>query len=160
MDVLDKESIYAEFHGKVLSYINGKTNDIHIAEDICSDVFLKIYEKLDTYDKNKASLSTWIFRITVNTLTDYYRTRHVHSELPIESAASDSVEDEVINEQTLSSLAAALKSIDERERDIIIMKYYSGMTLVEIAKKMQISYAYVKTLHNKALQALKKKMQT
>ena len=150
-----KTELYQNFYSKVLSYINGKVNNYHLAEDLCSDVFLKVYEKLDTFDESKASLSTWIFTITRNTLTDYFRTRRVFGEIPENITEENSFEDEICNNDMLESLADALETLDERERDIIIFHYYSGMTLKETAEKMNISYSYVKLLHNNALAAMK-----
>lgn len=150
-----KTELYQNFYSKVLSYINGKVNNYHLAEDLCSNVFLKVYEKLDTFDESKASLSTWIFTITRNTLTDYFRTRRVFGEIPENITEENSFEDEICNNDMLESLADALETLDERERDIIIFHYYSGMTLKETAEKMNISYSYVKLLHNNALAAMK-----
>ena len=48
-----------------------------------------------------------------------------------------------------------LEKLDERARDIIILRYYSGFKLTEIAEKLDISYSYVKLLHNNALENLK-----
>ena len=151
-----KTELYRNFYKKVLGYINGKVSNYTLAEDLCSDVFLKVYEKIDTFDEKKASLSTWIFTITRNTLTDYFRTRHVSSEIPETLAGEDSFEDEVCNGEMLDSLADALEKLDIRERDIIIFHYYSGMTLKEVAEKMGLSYSYAKLLHNNALVSLKK----
>ena len=151
-----KSELYVNYSEKVLRYILGKVGDMDLAEDICSDVFLKVYEKLDTYDETKAALSTWIFTITRNTLTDYYRTRRVSEELPEDLAEDSSVESEICNNEMLEILASALEKLDERERDIIVMHYYAGKTLKEIAETMHISYSYVKVLHNKALDTLKK----
>ena len=150
-----KTEIYQTYYPKVLSYINGKVNNYTLAEDLCSDVFLKVYEKIDSFDETKASLSTWIFTITRNRLTDYFRTRHVSGEIPETLADDSSFEDEVCNNEMLDSLADALEQLDVRERDIIIFHYYSGMTLKEVADKMDISYSYVKLLHNNALARLK-----
>lgn len=146
-----KAEIYQDYYNKVLGYLNGQVNNYHIAEDLCSDVFLKVYEKIDTFDDSKASLSTWIFTITRNRLTDYYRTRHVAGEIPETLANDESFEDEVCNNDMLESLADALEKLEEKERDIIVFHYYSGMTLKETADKMGISYSYVKLLHNNAL---------
>lgn len=151
-----KEKIYKDYHGKVLSYIRSKTNSVHDAEDIAADVFLKVYEKLDTFDETKASLSTWIYTITRNTLTDFFRTRKICEEIPETLDNGSSVPDEICNAETLERLASALESLEERERDIIILRFYKGKTLTEIAKQMGISYAYVKVLQNKAFDVLKK----
>lgn len=154
-----KAELYNKYQKKVLSYLNGKVNNITLAEDLCADVFLKVYEKLDTFDEEKASISTWIFTITRNLLTDYFRTRKVYDEIPEELSDSSSIEENLCNEEMLDTLATALEKLDERERDIIIFHYYSGMTLTAIAERMGISYAYVKVLHNKALSNMKKLFQ-
>lgn len=158
MDITDKrsEEIYRDYYGKVYGYIVSKINNSHTAEDLTSDVFLKVYEKLGSFDETKASVSTWIYTITRNTLTDYYRTRKVMDEIPETTPLGFSVEDEVCNREMLDKLAAALETLDERERDIIVLRYYSGKTLKDIAEKMGISYAYVKILQNKAMDSLKK----
>lgn len=101
---LTKEEIYEEFHLKVLRYIQSQVNDYHLAEDLCSDVFLKIYEKLDTYNKAKSSISTWIFTITRNTLIDYYRTRNVTCEIP-ETLAAEEKDEELFEPEQLQALA-------------------------------------------------------
>lgn len=62
----------------------------------------------------------------------------------------------MLNEETLESLADALEQLDECERDIVIMHYYSGKTLKSIAEMMNKSYSYVKLLHSGALQKLRK----
>lgn len=151
-----KSELYADFSEKVLRYVFGKVGDPDTAEDICADIFLKVYEKLDTYDETKAALSTWIFTIARNSVTDHFRTRRVNVELPEEMTEDFSVESEICNNETLETLASALEKLDERERDVIIMHYYAGRTLREIAETMRISYSYVKVLHHKALGALKK----
>ena len=151
-----KTEIHQNYHGKVFGYIISQVNSSDLAEDLCEDVFLKVYEKLDTFDETKASISTWIYTIARNTLTDYYRTRKVCEEIPEEYESTISVEDEVCNNEMLDKLANALEKLDERSRDIIILRYYSGFKLTEIAEKMDISYSYVKLLHNNALENLKK----
>ena len=155
---MDKEILYREYYGKVYGYIVSKINNPHDAEDLAADVFVKIYAKLDTFDENKASLSTWIYTVTKNTLTDYYRTRKVFAAMPEEIEDETSVVDEVCNAEALENLAIALETLEKRERDIIILHYYSGKTLKEIAEKLGISYSYVKILQNKALEHLRKKL--
>ena len=150
-----KNEIFLEYHKKVVGYLYHKTGDPHLAEDLASEIFLKVYAKLDEFDEKKASLSTWIFTITRNRLTDYYRTRKVFTEVPETLEDTSSVEDSVLNAEALEELAKALETLDERARRIIILRYYSGRTLKDIAEELGISYAYVKILHAKALSALK-----
>ena len=152
---MDKDKIYRNYQGKVYGYILSKVNSPQDAEDITADVFLKVYEKLDTFDETKASLSTWIYTITQNTLTDYFRTRKVFAEIPETIEDDISVEEEVCNAEMLETLADALETLEERERDIIILRFYCGKTLKDISVQMGISYAYVKVLQNNAFAKIK-----
>ena len=150
-----RAAIYENYHRKVLGYIRGKVNNAALAEDLCSDVFLKVYEKLDSFDETKASVSTWIYTITRNRLIDYYRTRKVFEEIPETLEDGSRIEEEVCSREALGSLAEALERLDERKRDIIILRYYSGVSLKEIAERMGISYTYVKVLQNQAMSELR-----
>lgn len=156
---VEKETVFAEYHGKVQRYISGKVSNHQDAEDLASDVFVKVFEKLDSFDSEKASLSTWIYTITRNTVTDYYRTHKEHGELDEQLLSSFDLEGKVVGEEMLEKLADALEQLDRRSRQIIISRYYSGRTLKDIADHLDISYAYVKILHNAALAKLKQYLQ-
>ena len=153
---IQRETIYRDYYGKIYGYLFSKLNNRENAEDLAADVFVKVYEKLDSFDKSRASLSTWIYTVTRNTLTDYFRTRKGYDEIPETLEDGSCVEEEVCNAEMLELLAQALEALDERERDIVILRFYSGRTLREIAGQMGISYAYVKVLQNKAFEKMKK----
>ena len=153
--MIDKEQIYEEFHLKVLNYINSQINNYYLAEDLCSDVFLKVYEKIDTFDENKAKLSTWIFTITRNKLIDYYRKRKIEVEINENIAYNPIEDDDLLTDENLEKLACALEKLDSRDRQIIIKHYYSHISLKDIASELGISYVYVKVLHKNALLKLK-----
>lgn len=154
----DKEKLYADFHGKVMSYVAGKVSNPHDAEDLVSSVFVKVYQKMDVYDESKASVSTWIYTITRNTVVDYYRTRKQFSEVPEDFTIGGEIDQKLINDEMLEQLYEALSQLDVRSRDLIILHYYKGYTLKVTAEKLQISYAYAKIIHRKALQSLQRLM--
>lgn len=150
------EKIFKDYHDKVLHLIYGKINNYTLAEDLTSEVFLKVYSKLDTFDETKASISTWIYRIAQNTVIDYFRTRKVYSEVPEEIAQESEIDDEILNNETLDALADALTELPERDRDLIILHYYHGLTLKESAERIGMSYSNAKLVHNKSLVVLER----
>lgn len=153
---MDKRAeIYERFSGKVQNYIWSKVGDKYVAEDLCSMVFLKVYEKLETFDDTKAQISTWIYTIAHNTVIDYYRTNRITSEVPEDIIAEDNPEQEYLNNESLSALAQALEKLGERERTVVVRYYYNNESLKDIAAKMGISYSYIKILHKKAIDELK-----
>ena len=143
--------LYTEYYDKLLHYFYSKVNQRSLAEDLCADALVKVYEKIDTFDSDKASLATWVFTVARNTLTDYYRTRRVHEELPEQLPSDSGIDDVLMQEEELDTLADALEALESRQRDIILLHYYSGLTLKEVAVRMGMSYSNVKLLHNKAL---------
>ena len=151
-----REQVYLDYHGKVTSYIRGKIYDPHEAEDLVSQVFLKIYQKWDSFDEKKASLSTWIYTITHNTVVDYYRSRRVLTEyadyMDFEDFSAPEVDDR------LELLADALLTLKQKERDLIILHYYKGYKLKEVAEMMGMSYVNAKVIHKKALNRLREKL--
>ena len=165
MEFRDFNYIYAEYKNKVTAYVRKKVADTSAVEDLVEDIFMKIYENLDRYDPEKSALSSWIYTVTSRMVTDYYRTRRVHSEIPSDDGAegmmplslieSQELDADIIQAEMLDQLADALESLADRERDLIILHYYSNLTLKEIAVKMKMSYANVKIIHKKALSKMR-----
>ena len=146
------EQIYLQYHDKVRAYVRGIIQDPHDVEDLVSAVFMKIVQKLDSYAPAKASVSTWVYTITRNTVTDYFRTRRTMAVL--EDYMVDEQPEE-LTDDTLDSLADALLALKERERDLIVLHYYTGYTLKEVAEMMGMSYINAKVIHKKALESLR-----
>ncbi len=150
--MMDAGQIYEEFQTKVRAYVRGKIQDPHDVEDLVSAVFMKVVQKLDTFDPAKASVSTWVYTITRNTVTDYFRTRR--SMVAFEDYMVDEVPSEMTDD-ALGGLADALLTLKEKERDLIVLHYYTGHTLKTVAEMMGMSYINAKVIHKKALAALR-----
>lgn len=163
-DVILREQIYLDYKDRVYGYIMAKIANPHDAEDLLSCIFLKIYQKLDQYDSTKASLSTWIYTITHNQVCNYYRSkarqgRMADTEEVAElSDGSEPIIEMLIKEEELEALAIALERLPERERDVIILRYYHGYSPTEVAVLMKISYSNAKFLQHRAISMLKKIM--
>ncbi|MBO4897859.1 MAG: sigma-70 family RNA polymerase sigma factor [Clostridia bacterium] len=154
MTNISYEKLYKEYREKVLAYLKSRVAGAEEAEDICQDVFEQILKSLPRYDAERSSVSTWIYNITRFTLIDYIRTKHEGMPLPENMAVLDDIEEKIIRKETLENLAKVLKAMDREERDIIILRYYKGYTLTEIANLTGISYGMVKVKHKKALKKI------
>ncbi len=157
---MDIETIYKEYHDKVLSYIKSKVNNREDAEDLTAEVFLKVQKKLADYDEDKAGVSTWIYTIARNSVIDFYRvskpTEELPDELSEEIASDDETDSPVLRRETLQELADALNKLSDEEKAVIIFRYYDGLSLTDIQKKMGLSYGQIKLRHNSALKEMKK----
>ncbi len=153
---MDIETIYREYHDRILNYISFKVGNHEDAEDICSEVFIKIQKNLDKYEEDKASVARWIYVIAGNTIIDYYRARKTFEEVPEELPSDSDLENEMLSKESLSELADALMKLSEEERTVIVLHYYEGLKLTEIEKRTGMSYGQVKLRHNSGLKTLQK----
>lgn len=147
------EDIYLTYHDRVSAYVRGKVENYHDAEDLVSRIFEKVYRNLHTFDGSKASLSTWIYTISRNTVTDHFRTSRNAPEFADWMAYSAFPEEDP--DEALENLADALLTLKEKERDLIILHYYKGLTLKDVAQRMGMSYVNAKVIHKKALTGLR-----
>ena len=152
MTTISREEIYSAYYPKVLGYVRGKVNNSHDAEELTSTVFLKVMQKLDSFDAERAALSTWIYTIARNTVTDFFRSRRtlvMLEDYMVEESAPE------VDDDTLDQLADALLTLNEKERDLIVLHYFEGHTLKVVAEMMGMSYINAKVIHRKALDGLK-----
>lgn len=154
----NQDSLYLDYKDKITAYVRSRIENKYDVEDIVSTVFLKIYQKIDSFDESKASLSTWIYTITRNTVIDYFREIKTHIEFLDEIEADTLSDDSLVDNELLEDLADALETLSERERDLIILHYYKGYTLKRISEMMDMSYINAKLIHTKALSMLRLNM--
>ena len=72
---ISSEQVYRDYKNKVFGYIFNRIHDHAVAEELTSDVFVKVVANIEHFDPEKASVSTWVFVITRNTLIEHFRKR-------------------------------------------------------------------------------------
>ena len=161
----DFSNFYNEYFPRVHRYVLYRIGDYHEADDLTSQIMLKVFEKRSLFRSDKAPLYGWVFCIARNTLIDHYRKLVHKASVPLED------EEEVMDldydpeaiaviKDTKSSLYRALKSLNGRERDIIYLKYWLGMTNREIAKKTGLSESNIGVILFRAMKCLRNIMET
>ena len=123
MNKQDNGYIYEQYRGKVFGFVRSKVFNSNDAEDLVQTVFLKVYGKLDQYDETKASLSTWIYTITRNTVYDYLKSKRDHPVFELaenaENSEADTPDEAFLNRETLEELACALEKLPQDQRDVL-----------------------------------------
>ena len=154
---INLEELYREYFPKIYNYFFYKLLHKENAEDLTGQTFLKIAENIHTYDPKKSKLTTWIRRISENTLIDFYRTKkqtfHLDDGLSeAESACCVSFEEQyekIINPAS-KELYAAICQLSERDRMLVYYKYLLGWSYHEITKKFQINESTLATVLQRA----------
>jgi RNA polymerase sigma-70 factor (ECF subfamily) len=124
--------------------MNYRITDKFLAEDLTAAVFEKALTKFQTYNSEKASVSTWIFAIARNTLIDHFRAAGHGKTIQLDESIDiphegKTLEQAVIDEEKWKMLQQSISKLEPAEREIVSMKFGSQMTNRQIAGILGLS---------------------
>ena len=153
-------ALYEHYHAGIFRYLYYRIGDRQTAEDLASEVFLRMIRNLSGYNikESSAPFQAWLFQIARNLVTDHYRRSSIHPqvELPEHLAGTDpeldaGIEHHLANEH----LYQALARLNEDQRDVIVMRFVVGLPIAEVARALHKSEDAVKGLQRRGLSALR-----
>lgn len=158
------DEIYEEYYRRIYRYVGYRINNYSDIEDLTSQIFLKIYNKISSYNPNSGPLSPWIFTIAGNTIKDYHRRNILRKFLSLDSLERDikddfSIEENSERKEEYKILGEFVKGLPERERILISLKYGGELSHNEIAKILKITPNNVGVLLHRSLKGLRKSME-
>ncbi len=126
-------------------------------EDIAQETFLRLWLHAHTWQREKASVSTWLHRIAHNLCVDYLRKdkSSLSSEYEDEHAGTDRPADAPERAEQLQALQHALEALPERQRSAIVLSHYHGFSNKEVAANMDISVDALESIVARARRSLK-----
>lgn len=138
------------------------------AEDLLQEVFLQIWDKIDSYDESLGNPLAWITRITRNKAIDRLRSKSFKnrsSEIDIERVFDLSTDSGSSNPDNISNrtqeqteIANALSTLNQNQRDLIEFAYFRGYSQSELAEHFNIPLGTVKTRMRSAMISLRDKL--
>ena len=151
------EYIYEKYHKQIFLYINKRLQNKEIAEDMTQDVFVQCWKSYNTsYDEEKCF--SGIYELLRKKVKNYYRDRK--DLVTFEDYMSDDFTEEVDFEKGIwleelrDKMAVALKTLSEREQQIIVLSYYDELNSKEIALQLGITDGNVRVIKQRALNKL------
>lgn len=127
-----------------------------LADDIAQEAFLRAFHKYHLYDPSKP-LRPWLFRITLNLIRGTLRKQRWLTwmgQVP-ETAVSESLEDLIMQNEREQELWMAVNLLSGKRREVIIMHYYTGLSLRETAAVLGIQEGTCKSRLHAALKQLR-----
>lgn len=133
------------------------SGDLHLAEDVAQETFLKVWDKLHTY-KPVGSFRSWVYRIATNAALDKLRRKReeVDMESVVLAAPDGSVEQTIIRQQQAEIVRQAVLALPTASRVVLVLREYEGLTYQEIADSLEIPIGTVMSRLAYARGALKK----
>ena len=152
------DGLYEEYGERILNMAYRMTGGEDVARDLTQDIFIKVYENIDNFNK-KASVYTWIYRIGVNHILNYLKKKNViRSETPVfEFWGNDGFEspDTKIEKQERETLVWELiQKLPPKYRVPLVLQRYDEMGNKEIAEVMDLSVSAVESRIHRAKKKL------
>jgi len=154
-DAVAMERLSRYIYPRVYHYIYYRVSHREDAEDLTSDVVLKVVQSIKQQNGN---FRAWMYRIARNTVIDWYRRRAVRSEVSLSEMPGEIADKSVaVSSQVLTKekLRQGLLILTEEQRQVILLKFIEGYSNDEIAKIMGKSVGAIKLLQFRALKSLR-----
>jgi RNA polymerase sigma-70 factor, ECF subfamily len=138
--------LYRRFARPVLAMALRALGDSGRAEDATQETFAAVWRSARSYRADRGSASAWLYAVARHAIIDRARQRREHvAEVPDEPAPGGGPEDRAEESWLAWRVHSALEQLPERERIVIELAYWSGLSQTEIASYLDVPLGTVKT---------------
>ena len=154
------DALYTQHVDAVYRYLYRRTYDRDLAEDLASITFMKAMESIRSFDPSRGVLRAWLYRIARNSLIDHFRANK--PTVPIESIwdlpSADVTSLLAARNSDAVILHKALATLNQDQREIVLLRVWEGLSHQEIADLTGKSVANSKVLFSRAVASLRTQM--
>jgi len=150
--------LYDHYFPRVYRYVASRLSSNEDAEDVTTEIFLRVIENLRSFSFRGLPFGAWVFRIARNEVVSHVRRQKVRSataELSetIRDPSPDHV-DELVIAFTVATVKAAAEKLPEAQRQVIALRFGAGLSVAETAQTLGKTENNVKVLQHKAIAKL------
>jgi len=170
---LNFDEVYQKYYSVILNYIKFKINHIEDAEELTSEVFVKVFKHLNEYKPEISTINTWLHNIANNTIIDFFRTNHRDKYINVSDFADAETGKEVFqfvgdnsanlsieNKELSNSIKNALLTLKPKYKRIAILYFIQDKPYNEIAELCEIPLGSVKGMIFRVREMLQTKLKT
>jgi RNA polymerase sigma-70 factor, ECF subfamily len=156
------EELYLIHFDRIYSYLHVSVGNRHDAEDLTTQTFLKMLEKIGTFKWQSAPFSAWLFRIAHNLAMDHFRSRRrwqPEEEVP-EPPGEEEPSAELEAMQTIGreSMLKLIDRLSPEQQQVLTLKFVFNLPNAEVAAILDKTEGAIKSLQHRALVSLQKQI--
>jgi len=155
----DWDALYTRQLPRIYNFFRFRVGDGAEAEDLTSLTFEKAWSARDSYRSDLAAFSTWLQAIARNVAIDHLRRSRRRTFQPLDEAAAipggRSPEDLAVRRSDFERLEILLGRLEERERELLALRYGAEMSNRDIARMTGLTESNVGTILHRAIKALR-----
>jgi RNA polymerase sigma-70 factor (ECF subfamily) len=156
----DKEAIaalYERFEPTIRRFLHYRLGDAQTAEDLTTEVFLRMIQALPGYQQREAPFQAWLFQIARNLIIDHARRMNARNHVALDenlAAPGAPPELEAAWSMTRDQLQRALGRLPDAQCEVVVMRFVAGMSIAEVAQTLNRSESAIKALQARGLERL------
>lgn len=153
--------LYDLHYRRVYTYIYYRVSSQELAEDLAADVFVRGWQAIGSFDYRGVPVAAWLLRIARNRVIDHFRRSGKRETVELEDHHVDLKADpvsEVDNRLLQDDLVRLMRNLTDEQRDVIILKFFEGMSNTEVSSVMGKPEGAVKSLQHRGLAALRRRL--
>ena len=156
------EELYLIHFDRIYSYLHVSVGNRHDAEDLTTQTFLKMLEKIGTFKWQSAPFSAWLFRIAHNLAMDHFRAGRrwqPEEEVP-EPPGEEEPSAELVAMQTIGreSMLKLIDRLSPEQQQVLTLKFVFNLPNAEVATILDKTEGAIKSLQHRALVSLQKQI--
>jgi RNA polymerase sigma-70 factor, ECF subfamily len=157
------EELYLLHFERIYSYLHMSVGNRHDAEDLTTQVFVKMLESIGRFRWRSAPFSAWLFRIAHNLAMDHFRASRrwqpeedvPEPEPPEESAA----EEEALDAIGRQSMLELIENLSHEQQQVLTLKFVFNFSNAEAATILDKTEGAIKSLQHRALASLQRRLE-
>jgi RNA polymerase sigma-70 factor, ECF subfamily len=141
---------YEAYGRSVYNYFRFHVPLPDVAEDLTAETFLKVVRAADRFDPRRGTAKAWILAVARNTLGDWRRRARLRQYVALGTMHdlvydAPSPEERLLREEEVGRLLDAVATLGDADRELIGLRYGSGLDTAEVAQLLGISEGSVRT---------------
>lgn len=156
--------LYRRHYDEIYRYCARRLPCRDTAEDVTSQIFMKMVKNFDTFMGDESAFRCWLYRIACNEINSYYRKSGRHAaaleklqqEQPTEFIDDPAEKDTQDNRLKMAFLKAAIARLKPEYQDILTLRFYENQNSEQIGETLKMKPATVRSRLSRAIKDLQK----
>ncbi len=136
------QDFWQEHKERLRAYVGKRVRERDAIDDILQNVYLKAHTSLRNL-KSEGSVSAWLYRITANAITDYYRAQRPTEELPADLVAPEAERN--VAAELAECLRPLIGTLPDTYQSALVLSELEGLPQKEVARRLGVSVSGVKS---------------
>jgi RNA polymerase sigma factor (sigma-70 family) len=158
-DIKAYEKLYNMYCDSISGVVNTIVKNEDVTQEITQDVFIKAWNKSDSYSAKKGRFFTWVLNIARNAAIDYTRSKkfkqtkqNLNSDFFVDILESS---DSLDNSTDTIGISEFVKKLGDKCKDIIELLFFKGYTQKEASEELYIPLGTIKTRNRNCIAELR-----